>query len=105
MRQNTFEGCALPYANLTDAKLEQVTLRDCDMHEATLSNVRAKRLRLEGCDLTRAELFGTKLAGVDLSSCEIAALRVSDTFRELRGAKVGIDQAPDLIGLLGVKLS
>ena len=65
----------------------------------------AKRLRLEGCDLTRAELFGTKLAGVDLSSCEIAALRVSDTFRELRGAKVGIDQAPDLIGLLGVKLS
>jgi hypothetical protein len=29
---------------------------------------------------------------------------MSDTFRELRDAAVGIDQLPDLAGLLGVKL-
>ena len=69
-----------------------------------MSQLRLKRLRLESCDLTRAELFGTRLRGVDLSTCEIQAMRVSDTFVELRDAKIGLDQAPDLVSLLGVKL-
>ena len=66
--------------------------------------MRTKRLRLEDCDLTRAEAFRTRLSGVDLSSCIITTLRVSDTFAELRGAKLGIDQAPEIMALLGIKL-
>jgi hypothetical protein len=41
---------------------------------------------------------------VDLSGSEIAGIRVSNTFSELAGAKIGLEQAVDLVGLLGVKL-
>ena len=52
----------------------------------------------------RAEFFGTRLRGVDLSGSDIASIRVSNTFTELSGAKIALDQAVDLVGLLGVKL-
>ena len=100
-----FTGCNLSYVGLAESKLERVSFTNCDPREASLSQLRLRsRLLLEGCDLTRAELFQTRLAGVDLTSCNIAGIRMSDTFRELRDATVGIDQLPDLAGLLGVKL-
>ena len=99
-----WEGCLASFSCLNESKLEGVSFVECDLHESSLSSMRARRLRFEGCDLTRAELFRTRLAGVDLSSSTLAGMRVSDTFAELRGAKVGIDQAPELLGLLGVKV-
>ena len=102
--RDTFVDCACSYVNLTEGKLEQVRLQSCDMREASLAQLRLKRLSLESCDLTRAEIYGTRLRGVDLSTCAIAGLRLSNTYIELRDAKIGIDQAPDLVGLLGVKL-
>lgn len=105
LTRSLFERCACSYINLSESKLEQVRFQDCDLHEASLAQLRLKRLTFESCDLTRAELFGTRLRGVDLSSCGIQALRVSDTFFELRGAKIGVDQAVDLVGLLGVKIA
>ena len=102
--RDSLRDCACAYLNLTESKLEQVRFSGCDLHEASLAQLKLKRVTLEGCDLTRAELFGTRLRGIDLSTCEIQALRVSDTFAELRGAHIGIDQAPDLVGLLGIKL-
>ena len=82
-----------------------MNLQACDLHEASLAQLRLKRLTLEACDLTRAEVFGTRLRGVDLSTCQIAGIRLSNTFTELRGAKISLDQAPDLVGLLGVTLA
>ena len=93
------------FTGFAESKLERVSFTNCNLREASLSQLRLRsRLLLEGCDLTRAELFQTRLAGVDLTSCNIAGIRMSDTFRELRDATVGIDQLPDLAGLLGVKL-
>ncbi len=100
-----FDSCVCAYVNFAESKLEQVTFQGCDLHEASLSQLRIKRLALDACDLTRAELFQTRLRGVDLSSCIVSALRLSDSLLELRGAKVGVDQAPELLGLLGVKLA
>ena len=98
-------GCNLSYLGLAESKLERVELAGCDLHEAALSQLRIRGgLVLDGCDLTRAELFQTRLAGVDLTSCEIGGMRVSDTFRELRDAVVGIEQLPELAGLLGVRV-
>lgn len=102
--RDTFHDCVCSYANLAESKLEQVSFHGCDLHEASLSQLRLKRLVLDGCDLTRAELFRSRLQGVDLSGCAIAGMRVSDTFAELHGAKIGIEQAPELMGLLGVKI-
>lgn len=102
--RDVFADCACSYANFTESKLEQVHFVGCDLHEASLTQMRLKRLALEECNLVRAELMGTRLRGVDLSSCSIQALRVSNTFVELRDAKIGLDQAHDLVGLLGVKL-
>lgn len=102
--RSSLEGCACSFVNFAESKVEQLSLRHCDLREASLSQMRVKRLRLEGCDLTRAEVFRTRLSGVDLSTCTIEGMRVSDTFAELRGAKLGIDQAPEVMGLLGIKL-
>lgn len=98
-------GSVCSYANLNESKLEQTTFDGCDLHEASLAQLRLKRLALEACNLTRAELFGTRLRGVDLSSCQITGIRLSNTFTELRGARIGLDQAPDLVGFLGVTLA
>ena len=100
----TLRDCNLAYANLAESKLEQVTFTRCDMHEATLAQLKLKKLQVEGCNLMRAEFFGTRLRGVDLSGSELAGIRVSNTFAELSGAKIGLDQAVDLVSLLGVKL-
>jgi uncharacterized protein YjbI with pentapeptide repeats len=102
--RDTLRDCACAYLNLTESKLEQVRFSGCDLHEASLAQLKLKRTTLEGCDLTRAEVYGTRLRGIDLSTCNVQALRVSDTFFELCDARIGIDQAPDLVGLLGVKL-
>ncbi|MBP3892838.1 MAG: pentapeptide repeat-containing protein [Atopobiaceae bacterium] len=102
--RDSFSECACSYANFTEGKLEQVSFVGCDLRETSLAQLKLKRFRMEACDLTRAELFGSRLRGVDLSTCNIQGIRVSNTFFELRDARIGLDQAPDLVSLLGVKL-
>lgn len=55
-------------------------------------------------NLSRVDFFKTQLEGIDLSDSNIEGIMVSDTFRELRGLKIGPMQAMDLVRFLGVKI-
>ena len=102
--RDTFRDCACAYVNLAESKLEQVTLSGCDLREASLSQLRLKRFVLDSCDLTRAEVFRTRLRGVDLSTNTIEALRISEDLSEIRGTRMALDQAPDVLAMLGIRL-
>lgn len=41
---------------------------------------------------------------MDMSDCILDGILVSETFRELRGMKGGIEQALSLAGLLGMEI-
>ena len=66
--------------------------------------MRLSKMALERVDLAGAELFRTSLAGVDLSTCSIEGLVVSEGCRELRGARIGAEQAAEVAHLLGVEI-
>ncbi|MDO4539333.1 MAG: pentapeptide repeat-containing protein [Coriobacteriales bacterium] len=105
-RDTRFIGGNFAYLNLSYGKLERVAFEDVRLSEAILSSVRlVGGLGLSNCDLSAAECIGTRLRNVDLSSCEIAGLRVGDRFAELQGARIAYDQAIDLVGLLGVRIT
>jgi len=79
-------------------------LEDRRCKEAFFMESRLKKFTLEKTDLTRADFFRTQLKGIDLSSCVIKGIMVSDTYRELHGAKIDAFQAIDLVSLLGVTI-
>ncbi len=105
-RSSRMVDCMCRYANLAEVTLENTSLVGCDLRESFFNEVRLRKgTRFERCDLTRADFFRTPLKGIDLSSCQIAGIGVSDTHAELRGALIAAEQAVDLVGMLGVRIS
>ena len=100
----SFRSCLLGYANLSESKAQHVKFVSSALREASLDHMKAKSLAFEDADLTRAELFGTSLKGCDLSSSTIDGIRISDTFAELKGASVSLEQAPAVLSVLGVRV-
>lgn len=104
MRSTVWRGGSLSFATLAEGKLEAASFHGVDLSESLFQSVRlTKRSRFEHCTFMRSEIVGTHLRGLDLSTCDLAGIRVSDTFAELRGAIIAMDQAIDLVGLLGVR--
>lgn len=95
----------LSYANVSEASIDRFSLEGCKMREAALQRAKLKNVRWDTCDLTRIDVFGTPLAGIDVSSCVFAAPVLSGDYHELRGLVVGVDQALDLVRLLGVRIA
>ena len=69
-----------------------------------MSEVKFKKITLNKVDLTKVDFFKTLLKGIDLSDCTIVGIMVSDTFTELRGAKVDMMQAIAIAQLFGVQV-
>lgn len=92
------------YCDLSEATVDRLVACETSLVEANVYGTRLRRVTLERCDLTRTTVFRSSLAGIDLSTCEIAGIRVSSDFHELRGATVSVEQAAQLVGLLGVKV-
>ncbi len=105
MERVRFKDTLLSYANLSGSKLSRIRFASCALDEASLDHLKLRKLALEGCDLTRAELFGTLLKGIDLSTSKIEGIRVSDRYEELKGTKISLDQAPLILGLLGIQIA
>jgi uncharacterized protein YjbI with pentapeptide repeats len=87
-----------------DADLRLFEFHDVWLDHCVLRELHARKASFDECDLTRADLFRTPLRGVDLSSCNIAGISVSDTREELRGLVIGVEQAQDVVGMLGVRM-
>ena len=69
-----------------------------------MSEVKYKGIKLNQVNFTHVDFFKTPLKGVDLSDCTIDGILVSDTYAELRGAKINMFQAAELARLLGVQI-
>lgn len=92
------------YANFSRAVFEGTHVRRCKFREAFLSEVKFRLTLFKETDFYRADFFKTPLKGMDMSDCIIDGILVSETFRELRGMKGGIEQALSLAGLLGMEI-
>lgn len=104
LRQITMENSNLRYASFDRAKLQELLLHNCDFTEASFSEVRWKNLSADGCRFLRTNFFKTPLSGMDFTQNELLAPILSSPPSELRGAKISLLQAADLIELFGVKV-
>lgn len=96
--------CLFPYANFTAARLRRQLIARSDFSEAVFSETTFKYLELHESNFTRATFFKTPLEGIDFTSSRIDALRLSDNFHELRGARINVSQAIDLARRLGIEV-
>lgn len=103
-KESVFVDCSFCYANFTKASFENFMLERCLCKEAFFTEARIKKMSFDTVDLSRADFFKTPLKGVDLSSSVISGIMVSDSFRELAGAKIDLSQAVDIAVMLGVKI-
>lgn len=101
----SFLDSQLRYADFSESSITKMAARGTSFAESAWHDVKLKQVELDGCALTRSEVLRTPLSGIDLSTCDISGMVVSQTFRELRGCIVSPEQAMQLAGLLGVRIS
>lgn len=99
-----YQACQLSFCAFSETKLVGMNFRGCRMREAVFSACQLKKTALVECDLQGCSFFHTPLSDVDLSGSRIDGIRLSDTFRELRGAVLSPWQFETVAGMLGVKL-
>lgn len=97
--------CKAEAATFAASRLRHVRFEECILQGASLSDCRMEDTGFERCDLTDAEFFGTRLQGISLADSEIRGIRIREVASpELRGARIGMHQALDLVRLLGVEI-
>lgn len=104
LRECSFQNSSFCYANCSHTLWDSCTIQSCVLKGAFWSESKLKKLKLQQVGLTSVDFFRTPLKGVDLSDCTIDGMMVSDTFQELKGAKISAAQAVDIAVLLGMKV-
>ncbi len=99
------EECNLGYSNWDQGRFKNLLYRACDCERTFFSDGRMKNVYWEECRLAGVNFFRTPLRGMDFTKCELGPVTVSDTFAELRGAKVTAMQALSLSRLLGIEIA
>ncbi len=69
-----------------------------------MSELKFKGIKLNRINLTHVDFYKTPLKGIDLSDCAIEGIMLSDTYAELRGAKINMFQAAEIARLFGVQV-
>lgn len=100
----TLQSSCFDYANFSKSQWDSAVISGCSFKESFWSEVRFKKLRLEKAVFSGADFFKTSLKDVDLSDCKIDGIMVSETFKELRGAKINFVQCSEIARLLGIKI-
>ena len=98
------EDSAFNYANCVKTTWVNCEISGCDFKEAFMSEAKLKAIRLSNVDLTHVDFYKTPLKGIDLSDCTITGIMLSDTYAELRGAKINVYQAAEVARLFGVQV-
>lgn len=104
MKESKLKTSSFQYVNWVNSVWEHSLVEQSNLRESFMSEVKLKKTSFEGVDFTQVDFFKTILKGVDLSNCIIDAIMVSDTFQELKGAKVSMEQTVAIAQLLGLKV-
>ena len=102
LKHTAFQRCQCGFAALDKARLTVVSLEDTDLTKASLSEVRLKSVTARDAKFVHNNLFKTELAGMDFTRAALEAPTLSASLKELKGAKITVQQAADLIRLWGV---
>ncbi len=102
LRQTGINETPCRYINLTHALLDHCFMSVCDLRECAFSEVKLRQSKFVDVDFRQSNFFKTPLKGCDLSSCNVDGILLSDTFVELKGARISAEQAPYIASLLGV---
>lgn len=103
-KEAQLEGSLFQYANCVKTTWMNCVLCDCDFKEAFMSEAKFKVIKLHNVNLSRVDFFKTPLKGIDLSDCSIEGILLSETYKELHGAKINMFQAAGIAQLLGVQI-
>lgn len=89
-------------ADLSGANINVAEFTGSNFKNASLSECRLKSLICDKVEFVQTNFFKTPLKGMDFANSTITDMIVSDTAVELRGAKMDLYQAAELVRLFGV---
>ncbi len=90
------------YGLLMGARLKNTFFKRVDLREASFQGANLSGVRFVACDLSRTDFRDANLTGTDFRGSRLGGLIAHA--KDVRGAIVGLDQAVDLVHLLGVTL-
>lgn len=96
-------GGSYHYGNFSSTLWKNSEIRNSEFGESFFSEAKFKNMIFDQVNLVRTDFFKAQLKGLDLSSCLIDGISVSDTFKELNGLRLNVEQAVVIAQLLGVK--
>lgn len=88
--------------NLSSNIFKCVLISSTNLTESNISNNKFNLLELSYVNLCNSEIVNTKLSGIDLSTCNIEGIFIN--INDLKDTIIRVDQAMDLINILGVKI-
>ncbi len=109
LREAVFKECRIEeslfdYADFSQSAWEACMIVHSKFRESFWTEVKLKKVNFQTVDFTRSDFFKTRLAGIDFSGCIIDGIQISAGFGELRGIKIGLEQAVSLARLLGAEV-
>lgn len=93
------------YANFTGSVWERDEITETDFTETVFQESRFTKMLLKKVNFTKADFFKAGLKGVDLSGCILDKITLSETCKELRGAKIHSSQAAVVASILGIEVT
>lgn len=94
--------CNISYSIVSDLKINNVRIEEVNFSNTNFYDLKLKNIENINVNLSDSEIF-TSLNGIDLTNCNISNIKTKIEY--LKGAKVHLEQAIDLIKYLGVEIS
>lgn len=104
IKNSRIEDSNLQYANFSETKIENSRFVNSNLNETSFQAVTVKKtLEFDGSQINEIDFLDTKLKGVDLSKAKFETLII--TPENIKGLKINVWQAGQLMAMLGVVVS
>lgn len=101
IKDTEINDCNISYSIISDLKISNVKLEDINFSNSSFYNLELKKINNINNNMESCEVF-TSLNNINLTSCNIHNLKTKIEY--LKGCKVHLEQAIDLIKYLGVEI-
>ncbi len=101
-KHTSMQGSNFQYSYFDKTKMTDIAFEDTDVTEVSITEAKLKRFEAKNSRFIKNNFFKTMLAGIDFTKNELIAPTVSAPPSELKGAKISMVQASDLISLWGI---